>query len=248
MSSKLSKSALVIAIVVIAVFIVSAEEITAQPEKLENGKKIIISSNSENESKINQEIPKISPELQKIINESPDEIVLVTIFLKEQPLHNISQKSQEKYESKLRDIQSKVRTYYKEARKNALAKKISADINAYGKVKINDEILTDVVSTLTDAEKQNILEENSKFEKMKQEMIQEIITNTKEKIQPQQKKIKNKIEELGGSVEGEGAFYNVVFSRISANKINEIVDLPEVEYVEKTGISKPDMDTSVSTI
>lgn len=88
MSSKLSNSALVIAIVVIAVFIVSAEEITAQPEKLENGKKII--SNSENESKINQEIPKISPELQKIIKESPDEIVLVTISLKEQPLHNIS--------------------------------------------------------------------------------------------------------------------------------------------------------------
>ncbi|NJD53718.1 MAG: hypothetical protein FIB07_12725 [Candidatus Methanoperedens sp.] len=198
-------------------------------------------------SALPEKIPKINPGLQKIINESPDEIVFVSIFLKEQPLHNISQKTKEKYKPGLQEIQSDIQTHYNEARKNAIVKK-RADINATGKVKINEEISIDFTSGFTDADKKVISDENSKFEKTRQEMIQEIINNTKEQIRPQQQEIENKIKELGGSTEGEGTFYNVVFARIPASKIKYLVDLPDVDYIEKINIYRSLLDTSTYSI
>ncbi len=183
----------------------------------------------------------------KLSNESSDILIPVIISLKEQPLHEVSQKVQAKNEPKIRDIQNKVKTSFRNARTKALAKKSDANakINSQGGLKIEPE---DIVSALSDTDKQIIFESNSKFEKTRQEMIQDIIKNTEEKNQPQQQKIENKIEELGGHVQGEGTFYNVVFARIPANKLKDIENLPEVAYIEKTAIYSALLDTSTYSI
>lgn len=239
MNSKLNKSILII----ILIMIISTLQISARPEKIDAKQNI-------NNSKFMEysEISKISPEIQEIIKESPNETIRVSIYLKDQPLHNISQISHEKYKSKLEDIQTKVQAYYKKARTIALARKNVAAASNYSKIKIQDETSVDIASVLNDVEKKSIFQENSKFERIKQEMVNEILYNTKEKIQPMQQKVENKIQGLGGSINGKGSFYNVVFARISSNKIIDLKEISDIEYIEKTGIYSNLLDTSTYSI
>ncbi len=216
---------------------------------IENGEKRIVIKpvNSGLTPLAVQEKSKISTELKKRINEAPHERIPLTVTLVEQPLYKVSKKTMETYAPEIQEIKSQVQAIHTEARTRVLSKKSATQLAEIGITK-EVETTVDIIANLSSAEKQKIIEENLKFEKTKEKLIHETIDATKNQIQPQQEKVKNKIIELGGTIQGEVTFYNVVFAKLTADKIGELSTLPEVDFVEETAVSKSNMDTSTYAI
>ena len=114
---KLNLFILAVVIIVVTVFIASAEQNIVQQDKI---KKNIVS----NEPKINQEISKISIELQTTIKTSPYGLIPIIISLKEQPIHEISESIRVKKEMEIQDIQKKVKTIFMNAKGRSTALRI----------------------------------------------------------------------------------------------------------------------------
>jgi len=218
----------------------------------ENGdKKIIIKplTTSENKPLSVTNPQKISKDLKRIIdNSSTEDLIPVIITLKTQPIKNVSEKIKKKYKTPIDMSKIKVKQLYQKARLRAVAKTLGTkEINTSIKLKTENKFV-DITSFLTPTEKQQIMKENTNYENIKKQMIIEIATQTKSIIKPEQEKVKKRIAELGGVVTGEGQFFNVIFAKVPAGKIDILAQMPEVAGIDDVKIYKPLLDTSAYSI
>lgn len=192
---------------------------------------------------------KISKDLKKIIdNSSKEDLIPVIITLKTQPIRNVSEKVKKKYETSIEKLKSNVKQLYRQARLRAVSKALGIEKTNVPETWKKEDRFEDINSFLTSTEKQQIMTENTNYENIKKQMIQEIVTQTKSIIKPEQEKVKNRIIELGGIVTGEGQFFNVIFAKVPAGEIDKLVELPEVIRIESIKIYQPLLDTSAYSI
>jgi len=164
----------------------------------------------------------------------------IIILLKNQPLHDTTQKINEKYEVTIKDY---------EIRMEELLNRMRKIDNEQQARKMGIESVREYeLSSLTNEEKFQLKQINKEMDEIRDEIKKEVYEEQIQLIKPDQNEVKKIILECGGNITGEGISINSIFARIQPSCLDELKKSDKILAVYEDEKMESHLDKSVCAI